>query len=255
MVAQRRRAGHQPGPGGPLRRRGRPAGPLRRRRRRVPPRRRQRHQGPAQHPAGRHRPAGLRDRRRCPTRSSWCTCRRTWTGRVRLLHPARPRGRHPAVREDRLPRRPREDQRRDVVRQRGRRDGKHDVRAGLRACWPRRSASSPASRRFDAGAIVNFSGFKKIVDAMGGVTMTIDQDVKSEHLQPDGKPRPKLASCANNQCAHPYYGPAGEYKKGTYHLRAGRRSTTSASGTACRTATTTGSATSSSSSRRWPSRR
>jgi anionic cell wall polymer biosynthesis LytR-Cps2A-Psr (LCP) family protein len=53
---------------------------------------------------------------------------------------------------------------------------------------------------------------------MGGVTMTIDQNVKSEHLQPDGSPRPRYARCANNQCAHPYYGPQATYKVGTYHL-------------------------------------
>jgi polyisoprenyl-teichoic acid--peptidoglycan teichoic acid transferase len=74
-------------------------------------------------------------------------------------------------------------------------------------------------KKFDAGAIINFNGFKKIVDAMGGVTMTIDQNVKSEHLQPGGQPRPKLARCANNKCAHPYYGPQAEYKVGTYHLQ------------------------------------
>jgi LCP family protein required for cell wall assembly len=74
-------------------------------------------------------------------------------------------------------------------------------------------------KKFDAGAIINFNGFKKIVDAMGGVTMTIDQNVKSEHLQPGGQPRPKLARCSNNNCAHPYYGPQAEYKVGTYHLQ------------------------------------
>jgi anionic cell wall polymer biosynthesis LytR-Cps2A-Psr (LCP) family protein len=69
--------------------------------------------------------------------------------------------------------------------------------------------------RFDAGAIINFGGFKKIVDAMGGVTMTIDERTKSEHLQPDGTPRP------NNQCGceHPYYGPQAVYEKGTQHLK------------------------------------
>jgi hypothetical protein len=41
---------------------------------------------------------------------------------------------------------------------------------------------------------------------------------RSEHLQPNGQPRPRLASCANNKCAHPYYGPQKTYKKGTYHL-------------------------------------
>nr|WP_308439978.1 LCP family protein [Asanoa iriomotensis] len=67
--------------------------------------------------------------------------------------------------------------------------------------------------RFDAGAIVNFSGFKKIVDAMGGVTMTVDQDVVySEHMTPEGKHRP------NNGCGceHPYYGPRAKYVKGTH---------------------------------------
>ncbi|GIF74939.1 LCP family protein [Asanoa siamensis] len=67
--------------------------------------------------------------------------------------------------------------------------------------------------RFDAGAIVNFNGFKKIVDAMGGVTMTVDQDVVySEHMTPDGKHRP------NNGCGceHPYYGPQAKYTKGTH---------------------------------------
>ncbi|MFI5889026.1 LCP family protein [Actinoplanes sp. NPDC051513] len=72
---------------------------------------------------------------------------------------------------------------------------------------------------FDAGAIINFGGFKQIVDAMGGVTLKVDQNVKSEHLQPNGKPRPRYARCADNTCAHPYYGPQAEYKVGTYHLK------------------------------------
>jgi polyisoprenyl-teichoic acid--peptidoglycan teichoic acid transferase len=67
--------------------------------------------------------------------------------------------------------------------------------------------------RFDAGAIVNFSGFKKIVDAMGGVTMTVDQDVVySEHMTPDGKHRPN-SGCG---CEHPYYGPRAKYTRGTH---------------------------------------
>jgi len=97
-------------------------------------------------------------------------------------------------------------------------NGTHDVAQGF-SLLARTVGQLTGIRKFDAGAIVNFGGFKQIVDAMGGVTMTIDQDVKSEHLQPGGKPRPRLASCANNQCAHPYYGPQAEYKKGTYHLQ------------------------------------
>ena len=97
-------------------------------------------------------------------------------------------------------------------------NGKHDVAQGF-DLLAKTVSHLTGIRRFDAGAIVNFGGFKQIVDAMGGVTMTIDQNVKSEHLQPGGSPRPRLARCANNQCAHPYYGPQAEYKKGTYHLQ------------------------------------
>jgi anionic cell wall polymer biosynthesis LytR-Cps2A-Psr (LCP) family protein len=96
-------------------------------------------------------------------------------------------------------------------------NGKHDVAQGF-DLLARTVGQLTGIKKFDAGAIINFGGFKKIVDAMGGVTMTIDQNVKSEHLQPDGKSRPRLASCAKNNCAHPYYGPQKEYKKGTYHL-------------------------------------
>jgi LCP family protein required for cell wall assembly len=96
--------------------------------------------------------------------------------------------------------------------------GKHDVAQGF-DLLAKTVSRLTGIRQFDAGAIINFGGFKQIVDAMGGVTMTIDQNVKSEHLQPDGKPRPRLASCASNNCAHPYYGPQKTYKKGTYHLQ------------------------------------
>jgi LCP family protein required for cell wall assembly len=96
-------------------------------------------------------------------------------------------------------------------------NGKHDVAQGF-DLLARTVSQLTGIKKFDSGAIINFGGFKKIVDAMGGVTMTIDQNVKSEHLAPDGSPRPKLAACASNQCAHPYYGPQKTYKKGTYHL-------------------------------------
>jgi len=96
--------------------------------------------------------------------------------------------------------------------------GKHDVAQGFELLAKTVSRLTGIAE-FDAGAIVNFGGFKKIVDAMGGVTMTIDQNVKSEHLQPDGKPRPRYARCADNTCAHPYYGPQATYRPGTYHLQ------------------------------------
>jgi polyisoprenyl-teichoic acid--peptidoglycan teichoic acid transferase len=97
-------------------------------------------------------------------------------------------------------------------------DGTHDVAQGF-SLLAKTVGQLTGIKRFDAGAILDFNGFKNIVDAMGGVTMTVDQDVRSEHLQPNGKPRPRLASCADNRCAHPYYGPQKQYKKGTYHLQ------------------------------------
>lgn len=67
-------------------------------------------------------------------------------------------------------------------------------------------------KRFDAGAIINFSGFQKIVDAMGGVEMYIDTNVKSEHREPDGSHR------KGNPYGSGYIGPQAEYKKGKAHL-------------------------------------
>ncbi|GIE93829.1 hypothetical protein Ari01nite_12940 [Paractinoplanes rishiriensis] len=96
-------------------------------------------------------------------------------------------------------------------------NGKHDPVQGF-DLLARTVQQLTGIQKFDAGAIINFGGFKKIVDAMGGVTMKIDQNVKSEHLQPNGKPRPRLARCADHSCEHPYYGPQAEYKVGTRHL-------------------------------------
>jgi polyisoprenyl-teichoic acid--peptidoglycan teichoic acid transferase len=98
-------------------------------------------------------------------------------------------------------------------------DGTHDVEQGFRLL-AQTVSSLTGIWSFDAGAIINFGGFKKIVEAMGGVTMTIDQNVRSEHLQPNGKARPKSAACINGGCDHPYTGPQKVYKKGTYHLQA-----------------------------------
>ncbi|MFC7530256.1 LCP family protein [Actinoplanes sp. GCM10030250] len=78
-------------------------------------------------------------------------------------------------------------------------------------------------KKFDAAAIINFGGFKKIVEAMGGVSMVIDMDVKSEHLQPNGKQRPRLSRCPanrnNSNCDHPYTGPQKFYPKSSKSVR------------------------------------
>ncbi|MGK5742486.1 LCP family protein [Micromonospora sp. URMC 103] len=67
-------------------------------------------------------------------------------------------------------------------------------------------------KRFDAGAIINFTGFQKIVDAMGGVTMTIEREVRSEHREPSGRHREGKPGGGG------YIGPQAVYKKGTQHL-------------------------------------
>ncbi len=67
-------------------------------------------------------------------------------------------------------------------------------------------------KRFDAGAIINFNGFKKIVDAMGGVDMYIEREVRSEHRQPDGTMRQLKPGGGG------YLGPQAVYKKGNMHL-------------------------------------
>ncbi|MBM0239280.1 LCP family protein [Micromonospora sp. ATA32] len=68
-------------------------------------------------------------------------------------------------------------------------------------------------KRFDAGAIVNFIGFRKIVDAMGGVDLYVDELTKSEHLQPDGTAR-KLRPGGGH-----YLGPQKVYEVGQHHLK------------------------------------
>lgn len=70
--------------------------------------------------------------------------------------------------------------------------------------------------RFDAGAIVNFTGFRRIVDAMGGVEMYIDQDVTSAHMRPDGRHRTPNGS--GGEGPDGYLGPQKRYTKGTHHL-------------------------------------
>ncbi|MFI7573650.1 LCP family protein [Micromonospora sp. NPDC049497] len=67
--------------------------------------------------------------------------------------------------------------------------------------------------RFDAGAIINFSGFIKIVDGMGGVTMNIEREVRSEHREPDGTHRKERPGGGG------YLGPQAVYQKGTQHLK------------------------------------
>jgi LCP family protein required for cell wall assembly len=49
------------------------------------------------------------------------------------------------------------------------------------------SSLVPGGISFNAVAIINYDGFKKLVEALGGVKMCIDQTVISEHYDQNGK--------------------------------------------------------------------
>jgi polyisoprenyl-teichoic acid--peptidoglycan teichoic acid transferase len=66
--------------------------------------------------------------------------------------------------------------------------------------------------RWDGGAVIDFEGFAGVVDALGGVTMEIDERIVSEHRQPDGTHRPL------NPGGDGYHGPQAVYEPGVHHL-------------------------------------
>ena len=72
-------------------------------------------------------------------------------------------------------------------------------------------------KKFDAGAIINFDGFKKVVDAMGGIDLYVDERTESEHLAPDGKGRPYRPRFKGDE--HPYTGPKKVYEVGNKHFK------------------------------------
>ncbi|MFI5935648.1 LCP family protein [Actinoplanes sp. NPDC051494] len=67
-------------------------------------------------------------------------------------------------------------------------------------------------KKFDAGAVLTFSGLAKLTDALGGVTLTIDRKVLSQHRKPDGTMRTLRPGGGG------YLGPQAEYLPGTRKL-------------------------------------
>jgi anionic cell wall polymer biosynthesis LytR-Cps2A-Psr (LCP) family protein len=67
-------------------------------------------------------------------------------------------------------------------------------------------------KEFDAGAVLTFQGLSKLTDALGGVTLKIDQKVVSQHRRPDGTAR-TLRSGGGG-----YVGPQATYRPGTRKL-------------------------------------
>jgi anionic cell wall polymer biosynthesis LytR-Cps2A-Psr (LCP) family protein len=66
---------------------------------------------------------------------------------------------------------------------------------------------------FQAGAILNFQGLSRLTDALGGVTLKIDQKVVSIHRRPDGTMRTMRAGGGG------YLGPQAVYLPGTRKLK------------------------------------
>ncbi|WP_433828397.1 LCP family protein [Actinoplanes sp. CA-015351] len=67
-------------------------------------------------------------------------------------------------------------------------------------------------KTFQAGAVLNFAGLSKLVDALGGIDMNIDQKVKSRHHKPDGTNRPIAPGGGDHT------GPQMIYQVGERHL-------------------------------------
>lgn len=66
--------------------------------------------------------------------------------------------------------------------------------------------------RWDAGVVIDFDGFVGLVDALGGITVTLDEEVISEHRQPDGSHRPLDTD------GYGFRGPQAVYEPGVHHL-------------------------------------
>ncbi|AGL14532.1 LCP family protein [Actinoplanes sp. N902-109] len=88
---------------------------------------------------------------------------------------------------------------------------KADVHRGY-ALLSRTISSYTGIKKFDAGAILTFGGLSKLTDALGGVTLRIDQKVLSHHRRPDGSMRP-LAPGGGD-----YLGPQAVYQPGIRKL-------------------------------------
>ncbi|MFG1889923.1 LCP family protein [Micromonospora sp. NPDC049051] len=76
----------------------------------------------------------------------------------------------------------------------------------------RSTVSGYTGLRFDAGAVITFNGFDRLVDSLGGVDLYIDQRVVSLHRRPDGRHREAAPGGGG------YVGPQMVYEKGERHL-------------------------------------
>jgi LCP family protein required for cell wall assembly len=89
--------------------------------------------------------------------------------------------------------------------------GRADVRKGL-GLLSRTVSAYTGIRDFDASAVLTFTGLSRLTNALGGVTLRIDQRVVSQHMRPDGKHRAAKAGGGG------YVGPQMVYQPGTRAL-------------------------------------
>jgi polyisoprenyl-teichoic acid--peptidoglycan teichoic acid transferase len=90
-------------------------------------------------------------------------------------------------------------------------DAKPDVTQGFQL-FAQAVSRYTGIKRFDAGAVLTFTGFRKLVDALGGVDIYVDQRTPSQHLRPDGRGRSAGGGPAG------YGGPQMVYEVGMRHL-------------------------------------
>jgi polyisoprenyl-teichoic acid--peptidoglycan teichoic acid transferase len=64
--------------------------------------------------------------------------------------------------------------------------------------------------RFDVGVVITFSGYIRLINAIGGVDMYVDQVVASHHKRPDGTNRTLVGG--------QYVGPQKVYRPGNQHM-------------------------------------
>ncbi|MFG3705332.1 LCP family protein [Micromonospora sp. NPDC047670] len=76
----------------------------------------------------------------------------------------------------------------------------------------RSTVSGYTGLRIDAGAVLTFNSFDKLVDQLGGVDLYVDQRVVSLHRRPDGRHREPAPGGGG------YVGPQMVYEKGERHL-------------------------------------
>jgi anionic cell wall polymer biosynthesis LytR-Cps2A-Psr (LCP) family protein len=86
-----------------------------------------------------------------------------------------------------------------------------DVKQGL-DLLTRTVSNYTGIEKFDASAVLTFSGLSRLADALGGVTLRIDQKVVSKHIRPDGKHR------AAQPGGGGYVGPQMVYRPGVRKL-------------------------------------